>query len=405
MKVAYMKEKMKIVVRDDAKVPEVLPGQVLVKIEFCGICGSDVHFYKDGRVGDVTAPADFVLGHEVAGVVAEVGEGVNGLQVGDRVALEPGYSCGKCEYCKTGRYNLCPDVVFFADPPVEGALKEYVAHPADMCFKLPDNMTTEEGALVEPLAVGFYAAQMAQAHPGQSAIVFGAGCIGLVTIMALKNRGLTRIYCADLVEKRLEMARKLGAVPICVGKDELAQRMGADAEVDLAFDTSGAASSVSSWIQLLKETQPNFLGVGGVFLFAIAGSNALSSIGFGDDLSALLAALSLPKVVMVFVVGALVVLVGGPLGGVATVMATGLVSFTALVGVGCNPAAAVAATLVWISTEGASPPSSPPIFVACSLADVKDVGKIFVPLVFHYVIPITIVGGLIALGILPLANT
>lgn len=163
--------------------------------------------------------------------------------------------------------------------------------------------------------------------------------------------------------------------------------------------------SVGGWIQLLKETQPNFLGVGGVFLFAIAGSNALSSIGFGDDLSALLAALSLPKVVMVFVVGALVVLVGGPLGGVATVMATGLVSFTALVGVGCNPAAAVAATLVWISTEGASPPSSPPIFVACSLADVKDVGKIFVPLVFHYVIPITIVGGLIALGILPLANT
>lgn len=163
--------------------------------------------------------------------------------------------------------------------------------------------------------------------------------------------------------------------------------------------------SVGGWVQMLKESESNFLGVGGVFLFAIAGSKVLSGVGFGADLTALLASLSLPKVVMVLVVGIMVVLVGGPLGGVATVMATGVVAFTALYGVGCNPAAAVAATLVWVSTEGASPPSSPPIFVACSLADVKDVGKIFVPLILHYVIPITIVGVLIALGILPLAYT
>lgn len=163
--------------------------------------------------------------------------------------------------------------------------------------------------------------------------------------------------------------------------------------------------TVNGWIDLLKGTQSNFLGVGGVFLFAIAGSNALSSIGFGEDLSALLAAFALPKAVLVFIVGIMVVLVGGPLGGVATTMATGLVSFTALVGVGCNPIAALAAFLIWMSTEGASPPSSPPIFVACSLADVKDVGKTFVPLIFHYVIPMTVLGALIALGILPIANT
>lgn len=162
--------------------------------------------------------------------------------------------------------------------------------------------------------------------------------------------------------------------------------------------------NIRGWIDLLKDTQSNFLGVGGVFLFAIAGSNALSNIGFGEDLSALLAALALPKVAMVFIVGILVVLVGGPLGGVATTMATGLVAFTALVGVGCNPIAALAAFLIWMSTEGASPPSSPPIFVSCSLADVKDVGKTFFPLIFHYVIPITVLGGLIALGILPIAN-
>lgn len=162
--------------------------------------------------------------------------------------------------------------------------------------------------------------------------------------------------------------------------------------------------NISGWAGFLKDTQSNFLGVGGVFLFAIAGSNALSSIGFGEDLTALLAALALSKVIMVFMVGIMVVLVGGPLGGVATTMATGLVSFTALVGVGCNPIAALAAFLIWMSTEGASPPSSPPIFVACSLADVDDVGKTFFPLIFHYVIPVMVVGALIALGILPIAN-
>ena len=163
--------------------------------------------------------------------------------------------------------------------------------------------------------------------------------------------------------------------------------------------------SVKGWLDLLKDTESNFLGVGGVFLFAIAGSNALSSVGFGEDLTALLSSLSLPKVVMVFIVGIMVALVGGPLGGVATTMATGPVAFTALTSVGVNPTCAVAAFLIWMSTEGASPPSSPPIFVACSLADVKDVGKTFFPLIFHYVVPIVIVGCLIALGVLPIANT
>lgn len=161
--------------------------------------------------------------------------------------------------------------------------------------------------------------------------------------------------------------------------------------------------SVKGWVNLLGEAESSFLGVGGVFLFAIAGSKALSSIGFGTDLSALLASLALPKIIMVFIVGIMVVLVGGPLGGVATVMATGLVAFTALMGVGCNPTGALAAILVWVSTEGASPPSSPPIFVACSLAEVKDMGSTFTALIFHYVIPVTVLGCLMALSILPLA--
>lgn len=162
--------------------------------------------------------------------------------------------------------------------------------------------------------------------------------------------------------------------------------------------------SVGGWLDLLKSTRNNFLGVGGVFLFAIAGSSVLEAVGFGDDLNALLTAVSLPKVVMVFVVGALVALVGGPLGGVATTMAMGAVTFSALTSVGVSPIPAVAAFLIWMSTEGASPPSSPPIFVACGLAELDEIQKTFFPLIFHYVIPIVVVGALIALGVLPIAN-
>ena len=144
MKVVYLTQPGKMQIEEEP-IPEVRPGNVLVKIEYNGICGSDVHFFKDGRVGDNVLKGKFVLGHEVSGTVVEVGENVSGLKIGDRVALEPGYGCGKCEFCKTGRYNLCPDMKFFAAPPVRGALQEYVSHPADMCFKLPENVSTMEG--------------------------------------------------------------------------------------------------------------------------------------------------------------------------------------------------------------------------------------------------------------------
>ena len=126
-------------------VPKPSEKEVLVKIEYCGICGSDVHYYEYGRVADYVVEGDFILGHEVAGTVVEVGSQVKSLKVGDRVALEPGIGCGKCEQCKEGKYNLCKDVIFFATPPVQGALKDYVVHPEDMCFKLPDNVSTKEG--------------------------------------------------------------------------------------------------------------------------------------------------------------------------------------------------------------------------------------------------------------------
>lgn len=248
MKAAYLTEKMKIVVRDDREIPVSSQGQVLVKMEYCGVCGSDVHFYKEGKVGDTPAPKDFILGHEVAGTITALGEGVTGLQVGDRVALEPGYTCGKCEFCKTGRYNLCPDVQFFAAPPVQGALQEYVVHPADMCFKLPENVSTEEGALVEPLAVGMHAASQANVTLGNSVLILGSGCIGLVTMLSAKARGASKLVVVDLFQKRLDMAKKLGATEVINAKEEnVADRVReifGPLGADIVFETAGAIPTI-----------------------------------------------------------------------------------------------------------------------------------------------------------------
>lgn len=246
MKVVYLTEPGKMEIAEEKK-PEVKPGLALVKIEYNGICGSDVHFYKDRRVGDCVLHDKFVLGHEVSGTVEEVGEGVTNIKPGDRVALEPGYSCGKCEFCKTGRYNLCPDVKFFAAPPVEGALKEYVVHPADMCFPLPDNVSTMEGALVEPLAVGLHAAALGNVSLGQTVVILGAGCIGLVTLLAAKARGAAKVIVADLHDKRLEFARRMGAdITINAGSEDVVSRvkeLTGDGP-DVVFETAGSPAAV-----------------------------------------------------------------------------------------------------------------------------------------------------------------
>ena len=248
MKAAYLKEKMNIIIRDDRPLPEPDDSQVLIKMEFCGVCGSDVHFYREGKVGDTPAPKDFILGHEAAGTIIKAGKNVSGLNPGDRVALEPGYTCGKCEFCKTGRYNLCPDVQFFAAPPVSGALQEYVVHPADMCFKLPDNVSTEEGALVEPLAVGMHAAAQAGVTLGSSVLILGGGCIGLVTLLAAKARGASNIVVVDLFQKRLDMAREMGATAVINAESEdVAARVKevfGDLGADIVFETAGAISTI-----------------------------------------------------------------------------------------------------------------------------------------------------------------
>ncbi len=194
--------------------PEVGADDVLVQIKSVGICGSDVHYYAKGNIGDFVVEFPFILGHESAGVVTEVGKNVRHLKAGDRVCMEPGIPCGHCEQCLSGRYNLCPDVRFWATPPYHGCLCDYVAHPAAFTFKIPDNMSFTEGALIEPLAIGINAALTGDVKLGDTVVIFGSGCIGLVTLLAAKAYGATQVIVCDILDKRLETARKLGATTI-----------------------------------------------------------------------------------------------------------------------------------------------------------------------------------------------
>lgn len=255
MKTAVMKAIGKIEL-EEREIPQPKEGEVLIKIGYVGICGSDVHYFETGAIGDFVVKPPFVLGHEAAGTVVALGEGVDSLKIGDRVAMEPGKTCGHCEFCRTGRYNLCPDVQFFATPPYDGVFQEYVAYDASMCFRLPDNVSLMEGALIEPLAVGFHAANQGGAHIGQKAVVFGSGCIGLMCLMALKAEGVTEVYVVDVIDKRLEKAMELGAADVINSSKEDAEErimeLAGGYGVDLAIDTAGADVTINQGIRMVK---------------------------------------------------------------------------------------------------------------------------------------------------------
>lgn len=235
----------------DSQMPTPGDKDVVVEIRHIGVCGSDVAFFTEHTMhGALDFELPIILGHECAGVVVQTGAGVEHLKVGDRVALEPGVPCGTCKYCRSGHYNVCPDVDFMAAPPFHsGAMSRYVRHPEAWCYKLPDHVSTMEGALLEPLAVGMYAVKRADPQLGSLAVILGAGCIGLVTLLSLKARGIDNIVVADLFDNRLEMAKQLGAKYTVNSKNtdlkeylmQLTQGCGAD----YVFETAGAAATTA----------------------------------------------------------------------------------------------------------------------------------------------------------------
>lgn len=229
-------------------------------ISWTGICGSDVHYWQHGGIGSFVVKEPMVLGHESAGVVAQVGEQVTSLKVGDRVAVEPGYPCRRCDQCLGGKYNLCNKMVFAATPPVHGTLTGFYAAPEDFCYKLPDNVSLQEGAMLEPTAVGVHIVRQAKVQPGQSVVVMGAGPVGLLCGAVAKAYGASKVVQVDIVQPKLDFAKSF-----CATHTYLSQRVSAEENAakikeasdlpdgaDVVIDASGAEPSIQASIHTLK---------------------------------------------------------------------------------------------------------------------------------------------------------
>jgi len=225
------------------------PYDVRIAIRNVGICGSDVHYYQHGRIGPFVVQEPMVLGHEASGSVVEVGSQVTHLKAGDRVCMEPGIPDPNSRPTRLGMYNLDPAVRFWATPPVHGVLRPSVVHPANFTFRLPDNVSYAEGAMVEPLAIGMHAANKAQIRPGDLAVVTGAGTIGMMTALAALAGGCSRVVITDVQQPKLDLAATLGPItPVNITRQSLAEvvhEMTDGWGADIVFEASGNAQAAA----------------------------------------------------------------------------------------------------------------------------------------------------------------
>ena len=246
---ALVLEKTKHLNLRDIDIKESLGSDdVRIKIHTVGICGSDVHYYQYGRIGSFIVKEPMVLGHEASGTVIEVGKDVKHLQLGDRVCMEPGIPEPDSKATRLGIYNLDPAVRFWATPPVHGCLRETVVHPATFTFKLPENVSYGEGALVEPLAVGLHAVKKAHIRPGDVALVTGCGTIGLVTAMAALAGGCSKVIITDVIQQKLDMASSFGMIPVNVTSQSLNDVVMENTDgwgADIIFEASGNGDAIS----------------------------------------------------------------------------------------------------------------------------------------------------------------
>lgn len=227
--------------------PEPGRGEVLLRVAAVGVCGSDVHYYRDGAIGDQVAAEPIILGHEFSGWVAELGpEGEANLEVGQLVAVDPAIPCGACEPCQRGHPNLCPDVRFCGTPPIDGVFAEYAVMPAENCFPLPPGLTPVEGAMLEPLGVAIHAVDLAHLRPGYSVAVLGAGPIGLLIAAVARASGASEIYMSEPLAHRREFALDYvadAAVDPYEEETDIVEevaRLTDGRGVDVAFEAAGA---------------------------------------------------------------------------------------------------------------------------------------------------------------------
>ncbi|WP_458114236.1 NAD(P)-dependent alcohol dehydrogenase [Arthrobacter sp. R1-13] len=228
--------------------PKLDADQVLVQVAAVGVCGSDVHYYEHGRIGDYVVDHPLILGHELSGRIAAVGTAVDPFRIGQRVAVEPQRPCRTCKQCKAGRYNLCPDIEFYATPPIDGAFAEYVAIQSDFAYHIPDSVSDEAAALIEPLSVGLWACERADIKPGSRVLIAGAGPIGIIAAQAARAFGAAEIYVSDIAEDRLAFALEHGATHALNPKTDTVEGL----DVDAFIDASGAPQAVRSGIKAVS---------------------------------------------------------------------------------------------------------------------------------------------------------
>ncbi|KAL3482892.1 chaperonin 10-like protein [Aspergillus germanicus] len=254
---------------DRALTPLKDPYDVRIQIAQTGICGSDVHYWQRGRIGDFILQSPIVLGHESAGVVTEVGSAVTNLRVGQKVAVEPGVPCRRCDYCRSGSYNLCPDTVFAATPPHDGTLSKYYTTQADYCYPLPYTMSLEDGAMVEPVAVAVQITKVGKVRANQTIVVFGCGPIGLLCQAVSKAYAAKKVIGIDISRARLDFARSFGADGVFApparpeGVEEvewsekvagmIKETFGLGEGADVVIEATGAQSCIQAGIHVAKK--------------------------------------------------------------------------------------------------------------------------------------------------------
>ena len=244
----------------ECPMPEPKDNEILMKVEYVGMCGSDIHGFEFGPFIPPKDPNQKIgLGHEVAGEVVKVGAKVTKFKPGDKVLIEQGVPDDSCEYCREGRYNICPAVDFMATQPnYKGALCQYMTHPEEWTYHVPEGMTTMEAALVEPAAVGMHAAILGEARLGKSIVILGAGTIGLMVLQACLSLGATDITVVDVMQKRLDLALKLGAKRVINGKEQntvevlRSEELYGDHGVELVFECAGAVFTAQQAVEIVS---------------------------------------------------------------------------------------------------------------------------------------------------------
>lgn len=231
--------------------PRPTPGplEVLVEVASVGICGSDVHYYQHGRIGDFVVEQPLVLGHESSGRIVEVGADVPADRVGQRVAVEPGIPCGRCEQCRHGRYNLCPDVRFLATPPIDGAFARYISVHTDFAHAVPDEVSDDEAALLEPVSVGVWSNRRANVGPDDHVLVTGAGPIGLLCAQVARASGAASVSITDVAEERLAFARTVEGLTVLDGRETDLESL--DPKPTVLLECSGVEPVVGAGLRAL----------------------------------------------------------------------------------------------------------------------------------------------------------